>query len=479
MLIKLVRHRILDYFIYLILFVWFFFDFLLSYDAGSSLLVQLLFLLIGILSYIGVISDARFVSVNKIIYLFLFIFMFYTPFHQYLERTSFWGIGVFEDEDYLYANLIVLLFMGTYAISYRMIFCRKKVAFIRSAGSFCITNLVIFMLMAVSVIAVLLLLSMGELISVTDDSTDGGSFYTVFLKILRYTPVSSILICGLAYRYHLYRRINFLTKLYLTVIGICFIIVFFPLNGSISRYLLFGTYLTVIALFCGNFRHPSLLLVAVFIGFALIFPAFNFFKTHTIADLAEFEFGGFDATFNDYDAHYLLMCTMKYVRLEGITYGQNLLTALFCFIPRSIWSGKSLASGAIISSYLGARFTNVSCPLFAEFFLAFHIPGVIVCTILFVALIKLLEAGIQRKNIFYEAIYYMVLGLMMATMRGSLLPFASFTFSLILSFFACYLISILLGHKKKRLSAGFNIHNQRKSIAYQKEIHIAGRNGTR
>lgn len=451
---KINKTNIFDFIIYILFFFWFLLDFILNFSLARSFFVQASFLFIGIFSFVAFVVDKRFLSINKIIYIFLFLFMFYTPFHQYLECSSFWGIGTFDDNEYLSANITVVLFMITYAVSYKLLFSGKFKAYDSNLTknnikcTFKIDTPSVFVLMLSSVIATIILFYKGELISVGDNAGEGGTLYSVVIKFIRFIPVSSILFLGLGLKYNSFTLIDLKLKIYSGIIVLCFLIIFFPLNGTISRYLLFGTYLSLIALFFEKFKHPSFVLIAFYFGFAVVFPAFNFFKNHDLSEISQFHLGGFDPTFNDYDAHYLLMCTMRYVNKEGVMFGGNLLTALFCFVPRSIWPGKLQASGSIVADYLGATFNNVSCPLFAEFYLSFGYAGVIIFTIIFTAIIKLLELGIKSKKVLIESIYYLILGLMLVTLRGSLLPFASFTVSLILSILFCYCCVKITEHIK-------------------------------
>ena len=62
------------------------------------------------------------------------------------------------------------------------------------------------------------------------------------------------------------------------VMGFACLIIFFPLNGTISRYLLFGTYLMILHALFENYNHRSIILIIAFLGFYYVFPAFNFFK---------------------------------------------------------------------------------------------------------------------------------------------------------------------------------------------------------
>jgi hypothetical protein len=54
---------------------------------------------------------------------------------------------------------------------------------------------------------------------------------------------------------------------------------------------------------------------------------------------------------------------------DGVDYGKQLVGALMFWFPRGLWPGKPLDTGIYIANGRGYRFTNLSAPLWIEFFL--------------------------------------------------------------------------------------------------------------
>ena len=222
--------------------------------------------------------------------------------------------------------------------------------------------------------------------------------------------------------------------------SIIVLLLYFPFAGSVSRFLLFGTYIIIFALPLSRIKIKSLLPLGLLIGFSIIFPAFNFFKTHTIYEISEFTFSyeGFNTV--DFDAYQMLMESINYVEFEGFLNFKNIITSFLFFVPRGIWSGKLEHSGVLISSYYGAYFTNLSCPYIAEFYLAFGFFGVIIGSGFLGYIIKVLDNWLFSKNMIKISISSIVLGMFIYLLRGAMLPTLAYTFALIISFILCFII---------------------------------------
>jgi len=73
---------------------------------------------------------------------------------------------------------------------------------------------------------------------------------------------------------------------------------------------------------------------------------------------------------------------VNFVQEHGIRWGQQLLGSLFFWVPRGVWQDKPTGTAEfIVKEYLeweqGLTFTNISMPAIAEFFIDFHIVGVV------------------------------------------------------------------------------------------------------
>lgn len=437
-----------DYIVYLVFALVFLFDYILNIER-IHFFVNFTFLINGIISYIGFIRDRRFLSINKLISIFLFLFCYLAPFHQYQQNHVFWGVSPFSDLEYINGNIIVFIFeliwYGLPILIKSKSFKRKKRLFNFDLG-INLNNLILTIFIFISCGCLLYLLFTGNLIKDDSSSSTTDSFFIFFIKIIRFFPVGSLLLYVFSRKKNLIIATNIVRKIFCIITITITLVIFFPLNASISRYLLFGVYIIILSALIPQYKHNSIVLIACAIGFYVIFPSMNFFKYNSILDLTNFEFSTMDYTSNDYDAYQMLLSSVRYVSTNGFMFGRNILTALLCFLPRSIWSGKLLPSGQIINESINISFTNVSCPLFAEFYLSFGFLGVILLTILFVLIIKWIENN-ASNSIFIRSFECIIIGMAMMIMRGSLLPISTFVVSLLVSFMIAYIITLLLSKK--------------------------------
>ena len=82
----------------------------------------------------------------------------------------------------------------------------------------------------------------------------------------------------------------------------------------------------------------------------------------------------------DFDAFSMLARSMEYVSHNGIMFGLQTISAIFCFIPRSMWIAvdKSIATGEIVAKAQNAYYTNLAEPIMGEAYVDGDLIGVIV-----------------------------------------------------------------------------------------------------
>jgi hypothetical protein len=86
----------------------------------------------------------------------------------------------------------------------------------------------------------------------------------------------------------------------------------------------------------------------------------------------------------DFDNGAQLLMGYRFAQEQGFYNGLNMLSALLVIVPRSIWPQKSEGVGASIITYFDpAAFSNVSAPLYLEFFIDFGFTGVAVYSLAF------------------------------------------------------------------------------------------------
>lgn len=144
----------------------------------------------------------------------------------------------------------------------------------------------------------------------------------------------------------------------------------------------------IILLFSRNinsFRKSGKFVYIFLLGFMIVFPAINVFRRTDFLDVNMLEtlqnvLDNITENYlsADYDAFSVIGDTVRYVKANGIEWGYQLLGAAFFFVPRSIWKSKPYGSGQTIFEWMGASFTNISCPLLAEGYINFGIIGIII-----------------------------------------------------------------------------------------------------
>ena len=84
------------------------------------------------------------------------------------------------------------------------------------------------------------------------------------------------------------------------------------------------------------------------------------------------------ATSGDFDSFDNINNTIAYVDINGSTNGRQSLGVLGFFVPRSMWHSKPPDTGVLLATSQGYQFSNISAPLWAELYINFLWPGVVV-----------------------------------------------------------------------------------------------------
>ena len=138
----------------------------------------------------------------------------------------------------------------------------------------------------------------------------------------------------------------------------------------------------------------------------------------------------------------MLARVLMYVDEIGLTYGRQILSTLFFFIPRRVWASKPIVTGAMVSGAQNANFTNLSAPLISEGYIDFGIVGIVVFSVLLAYALKKIDKyywlvkDSECLDII-EIVYPFLIGFLIFMLRGALQPVVIFMFTF-------YLYSVLL-----------------------------------
>ena len=124
-------------------------------------------------------------------------------------------------------------------------------------------------------------------------------------------------------------------------------------------------------------RAGVLLAVGLLLGLYVLYPLANVFRTTRRSDTLTGV--GLDVVAGpDFDGFQQVANTLIYVQRYGLEWGHTVVSAVFFFVPRSVWTDKSLPASIPVADARGYSFTDLSEPLHAELYLNFGVVGVAV-----------------------------------------------------------------------------------------------------
>lgn len=436
--------KIIDTAVYFLLANLFIFLSIYHSNWNMSILVNISFYVIGFFSFYRVVTIKKNITLLRNFYIFEFIFLYYAALIQYGNHSNIWfGVGLnieFEDIDYFYTNLLILFFnciLEFFYYFYKPNYNKHMVKFEFSNDCYTIFNLI-------NILSFFFLFATNNINSKSLLNNSNYNLSVQIINILKFIPVSSIII---AVTFKKESKLSFYNKVSLALYIIFFLVLFYPFYGSVSRYLIFGSYLCILTLFCSNFKIKSIFFAMFIFGFLVLFSSFNYFKYNNRLEGFSISFSNLDA--EDFDAYQLIMIAIKYTQNRGCLFGKNVLSAILCFIPRSIWSNKCLPSGEIMFDFYGATFTNVSCPVIGEAYISFGIIGILIFSGLLGYAFKRLDNSISKS--YSHFIFIIISGFEIYLLRGALLPTWSYTVVNIISLSFMFTVFSLFKRKNKRI----------------------------
>ncbi|MCU1392762.1 MAG: hypothetical protein JWM34_1190 [Ilumatobacteraceae bacterium] len=218
-------------------------------------------------------------------------------------------------------------------------------------------------------------------------------------------------------------RLSWSEKGALAVSAVIILIINNPLSSA--RYV-FGAMALSLAVLFGGFRSQKRtrwtmvgLLLALFVGF----PVANSFRREQSEDVhysLTNEYQGSD----DYDSFAQIHNAIQIADTEGYTYLQQPLGVALFWVPRGVWAGKPIDTGVYIGQHRGYKFTNLSAPLWAEFYLIGGILPVLLGFVLVGKVLRRADNALVRR--FLDQRQLTVVGAfmpfyLMILLRGSLL----------------------------------------------------------
>lgn len=151
----------------------------------------------------------------------------------------------------------------------------------------------------------------------------------------------------------------------------------------------------------------------------------------------------------DVDAVGMLALAIKWTDLNGHRWGLQILGAFLFWVPRSLWPGKPVGTGAMAAEGLGFSFTNYSVPIMTEPLVDFGLIGVPLFALAFGWFLATLDetywssrergsgaTSLRRLDI----IYPFWAGMIVFVTRGDLMSSFAYTTGITLALFPLYMI---------------------------------------
>lgn len=228
--------------------------------------------------------------------------------------------------------------------------------------------------------------------------------------------VKTLSFCNLFFIIFLRKNFNRIAFLFnFSLVLIIFFIINFPL--ALPRFVFFSY---ILLLFCfffrSTFKRKLAIFTSVILGITTIFPYFS----HLTRGEGGFniDMGEYYRMSGDFDGFQSVINAIIYVNKNGLEYGNQILSSIFSFIPRSIWTTKAEPTGAIAAASAGYDYVNISSPLPAEFYVDFGFVGLIIFSFLFGILLR-------RIDIFYIFDRNLGLKYIIAVITISMIPIIS------------------------------------------------------
>lgn len=427
-----------------------------------SLEASLLFFVIAMFSVIGIIRELGYaaVTLNMIHWIFMLVFFFIAPLTQASFGYSAWGFNSMDNDNVIKSCLTIILWIGVYSLSGILVGKRIHLTGVEQREKISSSWLYIFtfisLICGITIIArygFYNMFSRADMKSGEDAVEMSTATFLVWSKISRATiTFTEIVLIMTAIK----KEIE--VKKLLVVNTVVLLLSSFPLtlsrNEAAAIYL--GLFVVLFYRDLGKFRKSPFYILCFLGAILVIFPLLNVFRKMSFYDenllpaiYRVFASLGDEYLTANYDSFSMIEGVRNYVKIVDVTYGHQLLGAIFFFVPRSIWASKPIGTGAMIAQFQGQLFTNISCPLVAEGYVNFGIFGVVLFAFFYGVLTTILDreywenAPNNQSFSLIKIVYPCLLPYYFFMLRGGLLSSLAYTLSYAVVFWFLYRISKL------------------------------------
>ena len=399
----------------------------------DSFAVEAVFVAIGLYAVLEILCDRLPLSLNKMHWYFIFFFMSIAPLTHYLTGYAP-GRYPLSDNVIFGGQLVVLLWCVAYSMARRVkgghrAERREKEPTVISTPRWMAPAVLAISLAALAYMAIRL----GGLSSLLIRSEAWfdveGPLDTVLGYLLRAIP---ILGCAILFRG---KRYSGATYSWLYIIALVPIIILLNYPVSLSRYWIGTVYIGLfVAMIPQNWLGIRRFDLAIILGICIIFPLMydlKYFDVGTFFEtrIASF-FGAYEEAFNsvDFDAFTMLCRIMIYAEDYGFSFGRQLVSVVFFFVPRAILPIKGQPTGSMVTTAQGSSYTNLSAPAMGEGYIDFGLIGVVLYAAVFAIAFRSLDRAFlggghcASANTYRFLVSAFMLGFTVFLMRGALQP---------------------------------------------------------
>ena len=381
------------------------------------MIISVIYFCVILISFSKIIKDT--VSLNSIFYNFIFFFFGVAPLVQYYNKTFFFGEKtVLIERDFLYGGLGVIFIIIIYELSYKFLnkvynlkndFIKKKNLYflIKDRLNNLKINYYLMTLITLIIFSYLIFFDLELIYSRRNISLLKGTnnyIITFFRDTIRFLPLFILV------HFKTYSRKNFQKEI---ILILSILVLNFP--TGISRYQVAIIYFPLILIYFPILK--KFFNILFLLGMLIVFPYLHNFRYGLNINRS---YDSFFSMFNK--LHFdTFQNTLNVIKLNLITYGEQLKGALLFFIPRIFWTNKPVSSGQVLCDHLNYDgYSNIAISIFGEGYLNFGFFGIIIITIgisFFNAFIDEIFQCIRLKTL--NLIYYIFIFHEFYMLRGS------------------------------------------------------------
>jgi len=387
-------------------------------------------------------------SLGNILYIFFLTFFMLAPLGQYFSNVVFWGADSQKHSilRYTQADLFIILFLATFYLTYNLPYkIFRKTRIIRKN----ISKPVLFYFILSAIHLLVFLFFMRKvgfpemLFRLTNRIEDVSS--TMDLITGRY--VKALSIAAMVYMLKASKNNNVLYSAFMVFNLLLFILINFP--TSAARFQIIAAYLGLFLILSNRLSSKYIVTLLFLGGLFIIFPFLEVFRNITSFNELEMSSIGksISSAFNEahYDSYQMLVNSINYVAENGITWGKQLIGVFLFFVPRAVWPGKPIGSGAFLAEKMNFTFDNIGMPIMGEAYINFSIVGIVMFAIFFGFICRGLDQvywlKIKNKdNGLLSHFYPVLIGYFFFMNRGDLMSSFAFIVSLYFAFLTVHLI---------------------------------------